>query len=461
MRNILYLVSYISYLIHNPKQGGIAMAMSHEDMEKRRQRRQAQQKKQRAQQRKLRLGLAAAVLVLALCTAAIYYFVENAPQTAPSAALNTALPTETTAPQTAPTEETRPAKEATTTIHIRAAGDLNVTNSVVDAGLSATGYDFTRAFQDVASTLSDADLTLLNLEGNICGEPYGTATSSAPNKLLTALRNAGVDLIQMANSCSINNGLIGLNSTLQAIRAAGMEPVGAYSSPTEFKRSKGYTICEIQGLKVAFVAFTKGVGGMGMPAGNEDCVNLLYTDYDSTYKKVDTEGITSILNAVKAEKPDFTVALLHWGSENNDTISSTQESIVKLLQKNGVGLIIGTHPHLVQKIDYNEAAGTLVAYSLGDFFGDAARGGTNYSIILDVEITKDNEKGTTRVTGYSYTPIYTVTSSQTTDGFQRVVRIEQAMQAHDGNFVDKITAACYSDMAYSLTRIASRASGKG
>ena len=338
---------------------------------------------------------------------------------------------------------------------------MNVTDSVVDAGLAASGFDFTRAFQDVASTLSDADLTLLNLEGNIYGETYGTATTSAPYKLLTALRNAGVDLIQMANSCSINNGLIGLSSTLQAIRTAGMEPVGAYASPNEFRRSKGYTICEIQGLRVAFVAFTKGVGGRGMPAGNEDCVNLLYLDYDSTYKKVDTQGITKILSDVKAEKPDFTVALLHWGSENNDTISSTQESIVKLLQKNGVGLIIGTHPHLVQKIDYNEAAGTLVAYSLGDFFGDAARGGTNYSIILDVEITKDNVKGTTRVTGYSYTPIYTVTKSQSADGFQRVVRIEQAMQAYDGNFVDKITAACYSDMAYSLKRIASRTSGQG
>ena len=436
------------------------MAMSPEDMEKRRQRRQTQQKKQRAQQRKLRLGLAAAVVVLALCTAALYYFAENAAKETPS--LTATLPTEeTAAPTTAPTEETKAQRESTTTIHIRAAGDLNVTNSVVDAGLSANGYDFTRAFQDVASTLSGADLTLLNLEGNICGEPYGSETTSAPNKLLSALRNAGVDLIQMANSCSINNGLIGLNSTLQSIRAAGMEPVGAYSSPTEFKRSKGYTICEIQGLRVAFVAFTKGVGGMGMPAGNEDCVNLLYQDYDSTYKKVDTEGITKILNNVKSEKPDFTVALLHWGSENNDTISSTQESIFKLLQKNGVGLIIGTHPHLVQEIAYDETAGTLVAYSLGDFFGDAARGGTNYSIILDVEITKDNVKGTTRVTGYSYTPIYTVTKSQTTDGFQRVVRIEQAMQAYSGNFVDKITKACYDDMSYSLTRIASRTSGKG
>ena len=436
------------------------MAMTPEDMEKRRQRREKQLKKQRAQRRKLRLGLAAAVVILALCTFAIYFFVENAPQEISAAAMDT-LPTETTVPQTLPPEETTPPKGAATTIHIRAAGDLNVTNNVVDAGLSAAGYDFTRAFQDVAGTLSGADLTVLNLEGNICGEPYGTATTSAPNKLLTALRSAGVDLIQMANSCSINNGLIGLNSTLQSIRAAGLEPVGAYSSPSEFKRSKGYTICDIQGLKVAFVAFTKGVGGMGMPAGNEDCVNLLYQDYDSTYKKVDTEGITQILTAVKSEKPDFVVALVHWGSENNDTISSTQESIVKLMQKNGVGLIIGTHPHLVQEVKYDETAGTLVAYSLGDFFGDAARGGTNYSIILDVEITKDPEKGTCRVTGYSYTPIYTVTGSQSADGFQRVVRIEQAMQAYEGNFVDKVTAACYSDMAYSLKRIASRTSGQG
>ena len=436
------------------------MAMTPEDMEKRRQRREKQLKKQRAQRRKLRLGLAAAVVILALCTFAIYFFVENAPQEI-SASVTDTLPTETTVPQTLPPEETTPPKGAATTIHIRAAGDLNVTNNVVDAGLSAAGYDFTRAFQDVAGTLSGADLTVLNLEGNICGEPYGTATTSAPNKLLTALRSAGVDLIQMANSCSINNGLIGLNSTLQSIRAAGMEPVGAYSSPSEFKRSKGYTICDIQGLKVAFVAFTKGVGGMGMPAGNEDCVNLLYQDYDSTYKKVDTEGITQILTAVKSEKPDFVVALVHWGSENNDTISSTQESIVKLMQKNGVGLIIGTHPHLVQEVKYDETAGTLVAYSLGDFFGDAARGGTNYSIILDVEITKDPEKGTCRVTGYSYTPIYTVTGSQSADGFQRVVRIEQAMQAYEGNFVDKVTAACYSDMAYSLKRIASRTSGQG
>lgn len=435
------------------------MANSPEDMDKRRKRREEQLRRRRKQQRRLRLGMAAALVVLGICCCVIYYFIQNAPQG--QMVQSGAVPAATEPAAEAPTEETRSRFDPITTVHIRAAGDLNITDSVVDSGLAANGYDYTRAFQDVASTLSSADLTIMNLEGNVCGEPYGTATTSAPNKILNALSAAGVDILQMANSCTINNGLIGLNSTLQAIRAAGIEPVGAYSSTAEFKRSKGYTICDVGGIRIAVVAFTKGVGGRGLPEGSEGCVNLLYTDYESTYRRVDTAGITKILNNAKAEKPDFIIALVHWGSENNDTISKTQESIITLLKKNGVGLILGTHPHLVQEIAYDQAAGTLVAYSLGDFYGDGSRSGTNYSIILDIEITKDSDKRTTKVTGYSYTPIYTITGSQSADGYQRVVRIEQAMQAHDGNFVDKITDDCYKDMAYSLTRIADRTSGKG
>lgn len=427
------------------------MALSPEEMNKRRQKREAQLKRQKAQRRKLIAGLCAAVVILCLCGFGIYKLAQNAPAPA-------ALRAEETVPETtaAPTQPPKTTRDPITTIHIRAAGDLNITTSVVDSGLSAAGYDYTRAFQDVASTLAAGDLTVLNLEGNICGEPYGSTTTSAPPQLIEALRNAGVDLVQMANSCSINNGLIGLNNTLNALRAAGIEPVGAYSSPTEYRRSKGYTLCDIQGVRVAFVAFTKGVGGMGMPAGNEDCVNLLYEDYDETYRKINSTRITQILSSVAEEKPDLIVALLHWGSENNDTISSTQESILNLLKKNGVNLVIGSHPHRVQKIDFDPAAGTLVAYSLGDFYGDAKHGGTNYSIILDIEITKDADLGITRVTGYSVTPIYTLTEAQSSDAFRRVVRIQQAMEAYDGNYVDKVTKAAYEDMKYSMERIQAR-----
>ena len=429
------------------------MPLHDDEMNMRREKREAQRRKQQAEAKRLRITLILAAVVLVLCTAGIVFLTSRSDSSQTTVAAETR-------PTQKPTQATEPAtraqKSTKTTIHIKAAGDLNVTNSVINAGVAVGGYNYTRAFMDVASTLSDADLTVLNLEGNICGEPYGSDTTSAPRELLEGLRNAGVDLIQMANSCTINNGLIGLTSTLQTIRAAGLEPVGAFASESEFQQSKGYTITEAQGVKVAFVAFTKGLGGRGLPAGNDNLVNILYEDYASTYDKIDRTRITSVLKAVEAEKPDITIALLHWGSEYNDDISDTQKSIVNLMKKQGVDVIIGTHPHTVQAIEYDELAGTLVAYSLGDFFGDASRGGTNYSIILDLEITKDSSTGTTKVTDYSYTPIYTVSEVETADGYRRVVRIDKAVEAWEENYLDKVSQSAKESMVHALGRIEAR-----
>ena len=429
------------------------MPLHDDEMNMRREKREAQRRKQQAEAKRLRITLILAAVVLVLCTAGIVFLTSRSDSSQTTVAAETR-------PTQKPTQATEPAtraqKSTKTTIHIKAAGDLNVTNTVINAGVAVGGYNYTRAFMDVASTLSDADLTVLNLEGNICGEPYGSDTTSAPRELLEGLRNAGVDLIQMANSCTINNGLIGLTSTLQSIRAAGLEPVGAFASESEFQQSKGYTITEAQGVKVAFVAFTKGLGGRGLPAGNDNLVNILYEDYASTYDKIDRTRITNILKAVEAEKPDITIALLHWGSEYNDDISDTQKSIVNLMKKQGVDVIIGTHPHTVQAIEYDELAGTLVAYSLGDFFGDASRGGTNYSIILDLEITKDSSTGTTKVTNYSYTPIYTVSEVETADGYRRVVRIDKAVEAWEENYLDKVSQSAKESMVHALGRIEAR-----
>ena len=433
------------------------MPQQGDSMDKRRARREAMRAKQAAQRRKMKRMLLLAALVLALCAAGLAYLIANAdPATVGEATVQAPKETQAAVEEVKKKPAALAFEDPITKIHIKAAGDLNITNSVVDAGLAITGYDFSKAFQDVAAILADADLTVMNFEGNIYGEPYGSQTGSAPNQILKDLRECGVDLLQMANSCAVNNGLNGLTATLNAIRAAGIEPVGAFSSDYEFNTSKGYTITEVQGIRVAFVAFTKGLGGRGLPAGNDNLVNLLYTDYATTYKEVDKDRITKILKNVETEDPDITVALLHWGSEYNDDISSTQQSIVSLMKKQGVDIILGTHPHTLQPIVFDEAAGTLVCYSLGDFFGDAERGATNYSIILDIEITKDADAGTTKVTGFSYTPIYTIKETECVDRNRRVVRIDKQITAHDNNFLDSVTKDCYSSMTYALTRIEQR-----
>ena len=341
-----------------------------------------------------------------------------------------------------------------TVIRIAAAGDLNINDAVVASG--GEGYDYGPAFQDVLHLLGDADLTMINLEGNIVGAPYGTEDRSAPQQLLTALNEAGVDLIQLANSYSIYNGITGLGRTINAVRSAGMEPLGAYATEKDFKDSGGYTIVEVKGVRIAVVAFTKGMDGMTLPKGSENCVNVLYKDYDSTYHSVDKDKINKILDAAEQENPDATIVLLHWGSEFNDTISTSQNTILTLLQEREVDAIIGTHSHYVQQMVFDKEKGTFLAYSLGDLFSDAQRGGTEYSVVLELEITKDEITGDTKVTDFSYTPIFSVAEAGKP---MRVMRIHEAMAAFDAGFINAINAGTYGKMKYALDRIESRIKG--
>lgn len=337
-----------------------------------------------------------------------------------------------------------PAQE--TLIELAFAGDLQITDKVVEAGATDSGYDYTAVFQDVLPLLADADQTILNFEGNLCGIPYGSENTSAPPEMLEALSAAGVDLLQVANSCTINNGLLGLGNTLDSIRSAGMEPLGAYASPEDFSRSRGFTLREIKGIKVAFVAFTKGMGNIALPVGQEDCVNLLYTDYTSTYQKVDTEGITKLLRNIEAEKPDLTVALLHWGSEYNTQISNSQSKIVKLMKSEGVDAIIGTHSHILQEIDFDEENGTFVAYSLGDFWGDADRSATAYSAVLKLQITKNDLTGQTRIAGFEYDPIYTFCRDTESGITTKLLRLKSAIADYEAHGISSVPEDVYSAM---------------
>ena len=422
------------------------MAIDPEELKKRR----AQRKAQRLAARKrliVRLWIAGAVLVLCgiliLCVALRN---NNAQQTETPTQPPVAVSTE-------PTPEETTVPDPTTVVHFAAAGDLNVTAKVVAAG--GSDYDYTGVFRDVAWLLADADLSTVNFEGNLCGAPYGSSGSAHQN-LMTALSRAGVDMVQLANSYAINRGISGLISTIDGVKMAGIEPVGVFVNQEEFEKKQGFSLFEVQGVRIAVVSFAKGMDGTTLPPGNEECVNVLYKDYDSVYQTVDEDAITEVLNAVNKEEPDLTVALLHWGSEYNDTISKSQKKIVEIMQEKGVDAIIGTHPHYVQQITFDPETGMLVAYSLGDFVGDAARSGSEYSIILDLEITKDHETGETAITGYDYTPIYTVVEGNEP---VRVVRILEAMTAYENGHMNAVSAEIYEKMAYALERIEARTKG--
>lgn len=419
-----------------------------DDLKRRREQRQQEQQEQKArirQRRRLILRIGIATVVLLACGGLILGASlgdndTNVEHTTPSYNQSVQNP--------ANTEQTQSNE---TVVRFAAAGDLNVTDGVVAAG--GMNYDYTNAFMDVLPLLSDADLTAVNLEGVLCGAPYGGEDRSAPQPLMNALATAGVDIVQVANSYSIRKGVSSLGNTLRSVELAGMDPAGAFADAAEFERSGGYRVYDVKGVKVAVVAFTKGMDSMALPSGSEKCVNLLYKDYSSTYKEVDTQGITKLLRSVQSKKPDVTIALLHWGSEYNDSHSKSQEEIKSLMLSEGVDAIFGTHPHYLQEMEFDPNAGTFVAYSLGDFFGDGDKAGTEYSVVANIEITKNNETGETKITGYSYTPIYTAKDPQ---GLLRVLRLEPAIAAYEAGYIERVSVEDYDSMVYAMKRIQQR-----
>ena len=429
-----------------------------------RQKREAQRRKAEQERKMLMLRLAMAGIVLLGVTVTIIAFALGGGQpmeTVPGESLGgTTLPVQTEPVTTGDpaTDGTQPEEAVSeyTTIHIAAAGDLVVTDQMIANAVTTLGYDFTNAFLDVAPVMSRADLTLLNYEGTFGGTEYGSETGAAPGQLAQAMAAMGVDAVQTANSASIRSGVLGLQSTIQALRNAGIEPIGTFADSAAFRSSGGYTVLDVKGLRIALVGFTKGMDNLGLPEGSEDCVNLLYEDYTTSYGEINSDGIRKILRRVEEEQPDLTIAMVHWGSEYNENISSSQVRIKKLLLEGGVDVVLGTHSHLLKTVEHDRDNNTLVAYSLGDFYGDAPQPGSNYSIILDIQVTRDNVTGETVIDGFTYTPIYTVKPEQSAAGGQRVVRIREAMARYEGNYLGKVTADVYSSMDYVLGRIDQR-----
>ena len=340
------------------------------------------------------------------------------------------------------------------TLTIAAAGDINITQALLDsANKGDRSFDFSDMILGAAPLLSGADLTVANLEVNFCGAPYDPAAYNAPESLLTALAEAGVDLVQTANTVSVYNGVAGLNSTLEAVEQAGLLPVGTFSTEKDAKQAKGFTMVETKGFRVAFVAFTKGVGNLRLPEGAEHCVNLLYTDYNTTYQNVDTEGIRRVLSRVQSEKPDIVIALLHWGSEYDSSISRTQEEIRDLMLQGGVDVILGTHSHLVGPLEMTTAQGEtmLTAYSLGNLMSTSEESEDSQGLVCKLEFTKNGDQ--TELTGYHYDPIYLAGKGKTGTGTFEILNIRDEISLYESQYVGRVSQEVYEALKRSLEKV--------
>ena len=152
-----------------------------------------------------------------------------------------------------------------------------------------------------------------------------------------AVKNIGIDVLSTANNHSMDKGSSGVISTLDALDEIGIDHTGTYRSEEE---QNTILVKEVNGTRIAFLAFTYGTNGIPVPEGKEYLVNL-----------IDEDLILEQINLAKEQNVDVICASMHWGVEYVQKQNSEQERLANLLFENGVDIIIGNHPHVVEPME--------------------------------------------------------------------------------------------------------------
>ncbi len=297
---------------------------------------------------------------------------------------------------------------------IAVVGDIGITDELVADALQEDGsYDFLPYFMNAAADLYDADLTIGNLELTFSGPgyPYGSEYANAPDSLAATLKMLGFDLVQTANSKAISGGLTGMERTVEILRENQILPLGTHTT-REDHDNNDVIVLDVNGIRIAFIAFTKGFDGMTIPEDRDYYANVLYKDYETSYKKVNTSAIKSAVSKATSVDADLVIAMIHWGSAYKLSVSETQKQITELLLQNGVDVILGTHSHVVGPMRYEkltidgQPVERFVAYSLGSFMNTDTTAYVRDSVILNLVISKDDTTGETIIKSQEYIPYY-------------------------------------------------------
>ena len=289
-------------------------------------------------------------------------------------------------------------------VRIRAVGDLMCHQRQLDLALTEDGtYDFYPAYELVVESLSDADYTIANLETTIglySDQPYsGYPRFNSPESLLDTIKDAGVDFLTLANNHILDRYFDGMVITVDNVEKAGFDFGGANRSLTD---SEDVKVVEINGIKLGFLCYTAHTNGMenhSSKSAVEYGVDYLYrADFESDVQALRDVGVQCV------------IAMPHWGTEYKRQPDAEVRRIAENMIAAGVDVILGSHPHMVQPIEYvavetDEGERTaLVAWSLGNFIDNMKVQYTDSGIILDFAVV-ETENGI-EIMDVGYVPIY-------------------------------------------------------
>ena len=287
-------------------------------------------------------------------------------------------------------ETTKKIKAEKTDVTLIAVGDDLVSDSVLYTAKRSDGtHDFSSVYEKMKPDFKKADIAIINQETILGGDKFeykGYPCFNTPDSMGKAIMDAGFNIVQQASNHSYDTGVEGIEHCIKYWKKHKKKVlmVGLNENEEEYNT---IPIFKCKGIKFAILNYTYGLNGFKLPEDKGYLVNLLD---DAHWDKVKSD-------IEKAERiADFTIVLPHWGQEyvQPDPIPE-QEKWAKMMAEAGADLIIGTHPHVVEKIQWiksDNGNSALCYYSLGNYTSGQENWKTLLGGMAKLTIRKD-EKG--------------------------------------------------------------------
>lgn len=300
-----------------------------------------------------------------------------------------------TATQAPVTEEAKPTD---TKVNIIAVGDNLIHNTLIDAGKQDDGsLDYNSFYENISGYVKAADIACINQETMLGGPDYeylGYPCFNTPWEVGEAAINAGFDVFTCATNHSLDvQKFSGIEGECKFFdQHPEVTHIGTNDTEEDYNNIVYY---EKNGIKFALLNYTYGTNGISIPEDRPWCVNML-----------DEEKVTADLKKARAAA-DCVIVFPHWGTENSHEISEQQRKYVKIFSDNGVDIVIGTHPHVLQPVEWvtNEETGKkmIVYYSIGNFISHQ----TNLNQMCGgmAEITVERVNGEIEITSAKLAPV--------------------------------------------------------
>lgn len=321
------------------------------------------------------------------------------------------------------------------TINMVAIGDIMChTSNFQDAYNSETkSYDFSYVFEDIKDYIKNADIAIGNLETTFAGKDAGYSgypNFNTPEQLAQNIKDLGVDVVSTANNHSLDKKYNGLVNTLDELDKVGLSHTGTYRSVDE---QNTILTKNVNGINIAFLSFTYGTNGIPVPKGKEYCINL-----------IDNDLILDQIAKAKATNPDLICVNMHWGVEYQLKQNATQENLADFLFKNGVDIIFGSHPHVLEPMEKRTITmedGTtkdgFVIYSLGNFMSGQVSENTQNTIILQLKITKHVDDGKITIDDVNYVPIFMYNMGSGNEKKYKILDINKTISDYENQSENK------------------------